>query len=153
MFYVALEISRLVIRCERDVKLFHIFAGYALILALIIDRLHHYIRELRGLRKSMEAVMKQNRALEESKSGGSDDIKAKEKEIASLNEQIKVLKSESEERLKEAKTAEANALAIKKQSEGFLVEYDRLLKDNQNLRSQLQSIDVRLSHSDSKKNT
>ena len=150
---MAFGVLRLVIRTECDVKLFHTYAGYALLLALIIDRLHHYIRELRGLRKSVEAVMKQNRALEESKSGGSNDIKARDKEIASLNEQIKVLKSESAERLKEAKTAEANALALKKQSEGFLLEYDRLLEDNQNLRSQLQSIDLRLSHSDSKKST
>lgn len=119
--------------------------GYSLLLAVIIDRLHHYIRELRALRKNMEAVTKQNRAHEEAKSGGSDEVIAKEKEIASLNEQMKLLKTESEARVKEAKAAEANALALRKQSEGFLLEYDRLLEDNQNLRDQLQSIDRRLS--------
>ncbi|ONK66678.1 uncharacterized protein A4U43_C06F10840 [Asparagus officinalis] len=100
--------------------------GYCLFLALIIDRLHHYVRELRGLRKSMEAVMKTNRALEESNNGSADDIKAKEKEIASLNEQIKVLKSESDAKLKEAIASEADASALKKRSEGFLQEYDRM---------------------------
>ncbi|XP_010926189.1 uncharacterized protein [Elaeis guineensis] len=126
--------------------------GYSLFLALIIDRLHHYIRELRGLRKSMEAVMKQNRALEETKNGGSDDLKSRDKETTDLNEQIKQLKLELDAISKEAKAAEANATALGKQSEGLLQEYDRLLEDNKNLRNQLQSIDLRLSHSDSKKN-
>ncbi|CAD5177411.1 uncharacterized protein LOC135675858 [Musa acuminata AAA Group] len=125
--------------------------GYSLFLALIIDRLHHYVRELRGLRKSMEAVLKQNRVLEEAKTGGSSEVKALDGMIASLNEQIKQLKSESEDRLQEAKAAEARAAALKKQSEDLLLEYDRLLEDNQNLRNQLNSIDNRLSFSDAKK--
>ncbi|URE10105.1 B-cell receptor-associated protein 31-like [Musa troglodytarum] len=125
--------------------------GYSLFLALIIDRLHHYVRELRGLRKSMEAVLKQNRVLEEAKTGGSTEVKALDGMIASLNEQINQLKSESEDRLQEAKAAEARAAALKKQSEDLLLEYDRLLEDNQNLRNQLNSIDNRLSFSDAKK--
>ncbi|KAJ8459784.1 hypothetical protein OPV22_032710 [Ensete ventricosum] len=111
--------------------------GYSLFLALIIDRLHHYIRELRGLRKSMEAVMKHNRVLEETKRGGSDKIKTRDSEIASLNEQIKNLKFESEERMKEARAAEANVMALRKQSDDLLIEYDRLLEDNQNINNQL----------------
>ncbi|THU49197.1 hypothetical protein C4D60_Mb06t07010 [Musa balbisiana] len=125
--------------------------GYSLFLALIIDRLHHYVRELRGLRKSMEAVLKQNRVLEEAKTGGSSEVKELDGMIAGLNEQIKQLKSESEDRLQEAKAAEARAAALKKQSEDLLLEYDRLLEDNQNLRNQLNSIDNRLSFSDAKK--
>ncbi|RWW15203.1 hypothetical protein GW17_00020970 [Ensete ventricosum] len=117
------------------------FYRYSLFLALIIDRLHHYIRELRGLRKSMEAVMKHNRVLEETKRGGSDEIKTRDSEIASLNEQIKNLKFESEERMKEARAAEANVMALRKQSDDLLIEYDRLLEDNQNIHNQLHSID------------
>lgn len=127
--------------------------GYSLFLVLIIDRLHHYIRELRSSRKTMEAAMKQNRALEEAKNGSSEDIKAKEKEVSDLTAKIKQLEKDSEERLKEAKAAEANAFALKRQSESFLLEYDRMLEENQNLRNQLQSIDLMLSHSDSKKNS
>lgn len=97
--------------------------------------------------------MKQNRVLEEAKSGGSEEVKVRDSEIISLNEQVKQLKLESETTLKEAKAAEANAVALRKQSEGFLLEYDRMLEENQNLRNQLQSIDLRSSHSDSKKNT
>ncbi|KAM0933141.1 putative B-cell receptor-associated protein [Dioscorea sansibarensis] len=127
--------------------------GYSLFLALIIDRLHHYIRELRGLRKNVEAAVKQNRALEEAKSGSSEEIKAKEQQLSELHEKVKQLELDSESRLQEAKAAEANAFALKRQSEDFLLEYDRMLEENQNLRSQLESIDRLLSHTDSKKSS
>ncbi|KAJ3694467.1 hypothetical protein LUZ60_009947 [Juncus effusus] len=125
--------------------------GYMLFLALIIDRLHHYIRELRSLRKSVDSVTKQNRALEESKNGGSEELKSHQTEIANLKSEIQKLKSQLNAKDEEVKTAEANSLALRKQSEGLLMEYDRVLEDNQNLKSQLQSIDLRLSHSDGKK--
>uniref|UniRef100_A0A5B6YP13 Endoplasmic reticulum transmembrane protein n=1 Tax=Davidia involucrata TaxID=16924 RepID=A0A5B6YP13_DAVIN len=124
--------------------------GFSLFLALMIDRLHHYIRELRIRRKSMEAVKKQNRGFEDGKAGGSEEIKALEEEMTTLQAKVKQLGSELEAKTKEANNAEANAVALKKQSEGFLLEYDRLLEDNQNLRNQLQSVDRRLLHSGSK---
>ncbi|KAG6511694.1 B-cell receptor-associated protein 31-like [Zingiber officinale] len=115
--------------------------GYSLFLALIIDRLHHYVRELRGLRKSMEAVVKQNRSLEEAKGGGFDEMKARDAEIANLNQQVKRLQLETQERTEEAKAAELKVEALKKQSEDLLIEYDRLLEDNQNLQNQIHSIE------------
>ncbi|KAF9590436.1 hypothetical protein IFM89_035271 [Coptis chinensis] len=124
--------------------------GFSLFLALMIDRLHHYIRELRMLRKNMEAVKKQNRAVED---GKSSDLKNLEEEVAGLKTKVKQLESDSQTKVKAVEAAEANALALKKQSEGFLLEYDRLLEENQNLRNQLQSIDQMLSHSDSKKSS
>jgi len=127
--------------------------GSSLFLALMMDRLHHYIRELRIRRKSMEAVKNQNRGLEDGKSGGLEEIKALEEETATLRTKLKQLESELETRTKEVNGAEANAVALRKQSEGFLLEYDRLLEENQNLRNQLQSLDRRLSLSGSKKNT
>ncbi|XP_042520921.1 B-cell receptor-associated protein 31-like [Macadamia integrifolia] len=127
--------------------------GFSLFLALMLDRLHNYIRELRLLRKDMEAVKKQNRSFEDGKNGASEEMKALENEAATLREKVKHLETECETKTKEARAGGANAMALKKQSEGFLLEYDRLLEDNQNLRNQLQSIDRRLSHSDSKKNT
>ncbi|KAL2483945.1 B-cell receptor-associated 31-like [Forsythia ovata] len=125
--------------------------GFSLFLAFMIDRLHHYIRELRIRRKSMEAVKKQNRAFEDVKTSVSKEFKALEQETTTLHERIKQLESKLEEKTKEANGAEANATALKKQSEGFLLEYDRLLEENQNLRRQLQSLDRKLSHSNSKK--
>ncbi|TXG46962.1 hypothetical protein EZV62_026256 [Acer yangbiense] len=64
--------------------------GALLFLALMIDRLHHYIRELRILRKSMEAVKKQTRSLEDGKAAGSlEEIKVLEEEVTTLLEKSK----------------------------------------------------------------
>lgn len=101
----------------------------------------------------MEAVKKQNRGFDDSKTSGSDEIKAMEVELTTLQAKLKQVESELEKRVKDVNSAEANAVALRKQSEGFLLEYDRLLEENQNLRNQLQSVDRRLSRSGSKKNS
>ncbi|KAL5730022.1 hypothetical protein ACHQM5_002900 [Ranunculus cassubicifolius] len=124
--------------------------GFTLILSLMIDRLHHYIRELRMLRKNMEAVKKQHRAAEEARNANSE-VKNMEEEITGLKAKVKNLESDCATKAKALQGAEANSLALRKQSEGFLLEYDRLLEENQNLRNQLKSIDQMLSHSVSKK--
>ncbi|OMO76842.1 B-cell receptor-associated 31-like protein [Corchorus capsularis] len=126
--------------------------GGTLFLALMIDRLHHYIRELRIRRKNMEAAKKQGRGFEDGKPNGSDGVKALEEEVASLRATLNKLESDLETKTKEMSAAEANTVALRKQSEGFLLEYDRLLEENQNLRNQLQSLDQKLSRSGSKKN-
>ncbi|CAN1341992.1 hypothetical protein LINPERPRIM_LOCUS39346 [Linum perenne] len=56
-------------------------AGGGLFLALIIDRLHHYMRELRMRRKNMEALRKQIQA------------KALEEELTMLREKLKQLET------------------------------------------------------------
>ncbi|KAL3345584.1 hypothetical protein AABB24_024512 [Solanum stoloniferum] len=125
--------------------------GFSLFLALMIDRLHHYIRELRMRRKSMEAVNKQNRGFEDGKNGASDDMNSLEEEASALRLKIKKLEATVEEKAKESSDAEANVVALKKQSEHFLRENDSLHEDNQNLRAQVQSLDQRSSNSDVKK--
>ncbi|TMW86996.1 hypothetical protein EJD97_020579 [Solanum chilense] len=125
--------------------------GFSLFLGLMIDRLHHYIRELGMRRKSMEAVNKQNRGFEDGKNGCSDDMKSLEEEAGALRLKIKKLEATVEEKAKESSDAEANVVALKKQSEHFLRENDSLHEENQNLRAQLQSLNQRLSNSDVKK--
>lgn len=120
--------------------------GAVLFLALMVDRLHHYIRELRIRRKSMEAVKKQD-----VKAANPEEIKAMEEETAKLREEVKRLESELKSKTEEVDVAEANVSALRKQSEGFLLEYGRLLEENQDLRSQLQSANGRLTRSDTKK--
>ncbi|KAK3140405.1 hypothetical protein QOZ80_5AG0400450 [Eleusine coracana subsp. coracana] len=127
--------------------------GYCLFLGLIIDRLHHYIREIRTMKKNMEAITKQSRTLEEAKHGGAEELQGYQKEIAGLKEQVEVLKRQSQAKAEELKTAEANSVALEKQSEGLLTEYDRLITENEELRKQLQSMDRHTSHSDGKKNS
>ncbi|MCD7459171.1 hypothetical protein HAX54_040240 [Datura stramonium] len=106
----------------------------------MVDRLHQYIRELSMRRKSMEAVNKQNRGFEEGKNGASDEMKSLEEEASALRLKIKKLEATLEEKVKEASDAEAHAVALKKQSEHFLLENDSLHEDNQNLRTQLRSL-------------
>lgn len=79
-------------------------------LALIIDRLHHYLRELRLQRKSIEALKAQSRGVEDGKAGGTD-FKAVLEEIALANEKVKQL--ESEDGAKGAKTNEISKLKAK----------------------------------------
>lgn len=127
--------------------------GYSLFLGLVIDRLHHYIRELRMMKKNMEAVTKQSRVLEEAKLGGAEEIQGYQKKIDSLNEEVQLLKHQSVSKAEALKTAETNTLALRKQSEGLLTEYERLISENEELRKKLQVVEHHLSNSDSKKNT
>lgn len=127
--------------------------GFLLFLSLMIDRLHHYMRELRLLRKAMEAAKKQSRSFEDGKNGGTEDLKALNMELAILRTNVNKLESECEAKEKEGKAAEANSVSLKNQSEGFRQELDRLLEENESLRNQLKSVDHSLSHSDGKKNT
>ncbi|EXB37876.1 hypothetical protein L484_011937 [Morus notabilis] len=129
-----------------------IMKDYAIIASVYKNyRLHHYIRELRILRKTMEAAKKQNRGHENGKNGNAAELKASEQDIAQLKATIKKLESECKTKTEEAEAAEGKAEALKKQSEGFLMEYDHLLAENQNLRNQLESIDQSLLASDNKK--
>jgi B-cell receptor-associated protein 31 len=117
--------------------------GFLLFLALMIDRLHHYIRELYIRRKAIETIKKQNRIFEDGKVGGIEELKALEEQRNTLRAKVKHLESQLAEKTKEATTAEAAATAFRNQSEGFLFEYDRLLEDNQILRNHLESVDKR----------
>ncbi|KAK7342093.1 hypothetical protein VNO80_25036 [Phaseolus coccineus] len=78
--------------------------GFLLFLSLMIDRLHHYIRELRSLRKTMEVIKKQSRNFEDGKNGNTEEQKALTEEIVTLKSKIKKLESECEAKGKEAKT-------------------------------------------------
>ncbi|CAK8535502.1 unnamed protein product [Lathyrus sativus] len=68
--------------------------GFVLFLSLVIDRLHHYIREIRVLRKSMESIKNQNRSFESSKSVGALENKALKEEIGALKDKIEKLESD-----------------------------------------------------------
>lgn len=108
--------------------------GFALFLSLMIDRLHHYIRELRVLRKVMEAAKKQDQSFDTGKGG--DKVSSLKEEISSLKYKIRVLESECED----ARAHKANSESLKQQYEKILNEYGELLENNEHLRSQLRAI-------------
>ncbi|CAN6321955.1 unnamed protein product [Urochloa humidicola] len=120
--------------------------GYTLFLAFVIDRLHHYLRKLLTLRKTsstsreeVEKLQMENRSLREKEEKSSGEMKKLQREIAKLKEGMKKLKTETEEHEQKASAAEAHVNALQKQSEELLLEYDRLLEDNQILQTQLLS--------------
>ncbi|VFQ93786.1 unnamed protein product [Cuscuta campestris] len=108
--------------------------GFALFLSLMIDRLHHYIRELRVLRKVMEAAKKQDQSFDNGKSG--DKVSSLKEEISSLKSKIRVLESER----KDVRANRANSESLKQQYEKIVDEYGELLEKNKHLRSQLRAI-------------
>uniref|UniRef100_A0A7N0ZZX7 Endoplasmic reticulum transmembrane protein n=1 Tax=Kalanchoe fedtschenkoi TaxID=63787 RepID=A0A7N0ZZX7_KALFE len=122
--------------------------GAILSLGLMIDRLHHYIRELRFRRRGMEDITKQNRALQDEKE---KVIRGMEEEVSELRTKLKYLQSDLSTKTEKASVAEASVVALRKQSEGLLLEYDRLLEENQKFQKQVRVLDQRLSRSGSKK--
>ncbi|PPS00989.1 hypothetical protein GOBAR_AA19667 [Gossypium barbadense] len=117
--------------------------GFTLFLGFIIDRMHHYIKKLIGLRSRVgsskeeaERIEKERIQLKEKDDKASKEIKLLKEEISTLSENLKKLKSESEEKDKKIETAEAHVASLQKQSADLLLEYDRLLEDNQNLQNQ-----------------
>lgn len=141
--------------------------GFSLFLAMVTSQLHSQLCEIGSLRSKVETLKKQAADAEEEylhlkceqiyplgkekESAYHEEINSLKTTVLNLNKKIEDLQMESQQKDEEVRAAEANAKALQKQSEGFLLEYDRLLEDNQNLHSQLASIDRRLSHSDSTK--
>ena len=119
------------------------FVGFCLFLGFLIDRMHHYLRKLIGLRSTAGALRKENERLEKDKlqlkekaKKADEERKVMKKEISSLTENLNKLKMESAEKDKKVETAEAHVAALQKQAADLLLEYDRLLEDNQNLQNQ-----------------
>ncbi|PHT43712.1 hypothetical protein CQW23_17737 [Capsicum baccatum] len=117
--------------------------GFSLFLGFLIDRMHHYLRKLIVLRssagcskKEFERLEKEKLQLNEKADKAAEEVKSSQKEIASLTEALKKVKLESDEKDKRVETAEAHVAALQKQAADLLLEYDRLLEDNQNLQNQ-----------------
>ena len=84
---------------------------------------------------------------------GPEEIKAREQQVETFKEMIRQLEAELEGKTKEAHSSEATVQALRKQTEGLLIEYDRLVAENQSLRSQVQSADHGYSNSAGKKDS
>ncbi|CAM8891040.1 unnamed protein product [Rhodiola kirilowii] len=105
--------------------------GFLLFLALMLDRLHHYIRELRLLRKTIENGKRQNYVFENTRNMNSNETNVKTGEVSALKIKIK---------------HQANAETLKAQSEEFLDGYMDMKASNQNLGDRLHHSDQGLLH-------
>ncbi|XP_073142481.1 uncharacterized protein [Henckelia pumila] len=117
--------------------------GFSLFLGFLIDRMHHYMRKLIKLRgttgvskQEAERLEKEKLQLKEKEEKAAGEVKRLQKEVSSLTENLKKLKLESTEKDKKVETAESHVTALQKQAADLLLEYDRLLEDNQNLQNQ-----------------
>ncbi|KAF6166360.1 hypothetical protein GIB67_034911 [Kingdonia uniflora] len=115
--------------------------GFSLFLGLVIDRLHHYLQKLIGLRtkvgSSKQEVEKLEKILKEKEEITSKDIGLLKEQILNLTEDLKKLKLESEGKEKQLLSSVGHVTSLQKQNEDLLLEYDRLLEDNQNLQTQI----------------
>lgn len=130
--------------------------GYALFLGLVIHRLHHFLRKIRGLRATVDTLKMQAGGAqvspkEEKEQNDSKTREVLKGEITGLRQKLQKLTLDCEMMENETKSAEADAKSLQKQAEEFLMEYDRLLEDNQNLQSQLSALDKTSSKLDNKK--
>ncbi|KAL9431326.1 hypothetical protein AB3S75_026497 [Citrus x aurantiifolia] len=119
--------------------------GFTLFLGFIIDRMHHYLTKLIRLRSNagsskeeVEQLQKEKMQLQDKEEKASKELKRLQEEISTLSVNLKKLKSECEQKDKQIETADAHVIALQKQSADLLLEYDRLLEDNQNLQKQAQ---------------
>ncbi|KAJ6815538.1 B-cell receptor-associated protein 31-like [Iris pallida] len=121
--------------------------GFTLFLAFVIDRLHHYLTKLITLRKTIstsrdevERLKKDHLHTQDKEEKHSKEVKNLQDEVSTLNERLQKLTSELKKQEKRAVDAEAHVASLQNQSEELLLEYDRLLEDNQILQSQAMAL-------------
>ncbi|KAL8088066.1 hypothetical protein AgCh_037999 [Apium graveolens] len=112
--------------------------GILLFHSMLIYKFHHLMRARTSLNKISKVEEKQ---LEDWKHIIAVQARELESEIGKLRAGLEKLESEYLRKSSEAEAREAVVSDLKKQSEGFNLEYDRALEYNQTLRNQLQSID------------
>ncbi|XP_010685051.2 uncharacterized protein LOC104899539 [Beta vulgaris subsp. vulgaris] len=117
--------------------------GFTLFLGFLIDRMHHYLRKLINIRskvgsskEEVEKLEKEKQQLKDKEEKASKEITALQDELSKVSNEVKKLKIESLEKDKTIETADAHVVALQKQAADLLLEYDRLLEDNQNLQTQ-----------------
>lgn len=87
-------------------------------------------------KEEVDRLQKETMQLKEKEDKSSQEIKQLQEKISTLSENLKKLKLECKEKDKNIETAEAHVAALQKQAADLLLEYDRLLEDNQNLQTQ-----------------
>ncbi|XP_019459290.1 PREDICTED: uncharacterized protein LOC109359177 [Lupinus angustifolius] len=110
--------------------------GFTLFLGFLIDRVHHYLQKLINLRSNAGASKEELENLKKETVNLKEKEEKSSKEIKQLSESLKKARLESKEKDKRIETAEVHVASLQKQAADLLLEYDRLLEDNQNLQAQ-----------------
>ncbi|KAL7116198.1 hypothetical protein ACP275_04G228200 [Erythranthe tilingii] len=112
---------------------------FSLFLGFILDRMHHYMQnliEIRGKtgtsKLEIEKLEKEKQQLKETEEKAAAEVKRLQKEIS---ENLNKHKLELTEKSKLVETAETHVASLQRQTADLLLEYDRLLEDNQNLQN------------------
>ncbi|GAB2229546.1 hypothetical protein Droror1_Dr00013792 [Drosera rotundifolia] len=86
-------------------------------------------------KREIDRLQKEKQQLKEKDEKASKQHKLLQEEVLKLTENTKKLSLELKHKVKTVETTEAHVAAPQKQAEYLLLEYDRLLEDNQNLRN------------------
>ncbi|KAF5787279.1 putative B-cell receptor-associated protein 29/31 [Helianthus annuus] len=131
---------------------YHMFVaylmGFSLFLLVTVNSLHRYIKEVVMVTEIIRATKKQNRAYENCMKKRAEEAETIRKDISRLKTDIINLESECSMKEQAVQLLRAESSTLKDRLEGCLVEYDRLLTYNKDLREQLQGVNGRSSHSD-----
>ncbi|CAL0328204.1 unnamed protein product [Lupinus luteus] len=110
--------------------------GFTLFLGFLIDRVHHFLQKLTNFRSNAGSSKEESANLKKEIVSLKEKEEKSSKEIKQLSESLEKMKLESEEKDKTIEIAEAHVASLQKQAADLLLEYDRLLEDNQNLQAQ-----------------
>lgn len=117
-------------------------AGFVLFLGFLIERMHYHLRKFIDLRttvqdsrQNVEKLEKEQLQLEENEQKAKEATKLMQKEVSEAMRKLDKVKLESKEKDTRVETAEGHVAALQKQMADLLLEYDRLLEDNQNLQA------------------
>ncbi|CAH8343610.1 unnamed protein product [Eruca vesicaria subsp. sativa] len=118
--------------------------GVVLFLGFVIDRTHHYLQKLITLRSNagsskgeLEQLRKERTELKEKEEKTAKEIKQLKEKLSCVAENLKKVEKEAKEKEMKLETVEGRVSSLQMQSSELLLEYDRLLEDNQTLQNHM----------------
>jgi B-cell receptor-associated protein 31 len=144
--------------------------GYCLLLGLMMTSLDSFLKQVDALTRNINVLKKQAKGAQEEylrlQSEQQNSKKSKDEELAAameikslkdvvsdLRNKLERLQLDANSKEKEVKVLKVSMRALEKQTEGFRLEYIRLMDDNESLRNQLTVFDRKHSTLESKKNS
>ncbi|CAH8343653.1 unnamed protein product [Eruca vesicaria subsp. sativa] len=132
------------IRFSRLTKPLASLIGVVLFLGFVIDRTHHYLQKLITLRSNagsskgeLEQLRKERTELKEKEEKTAKEIKQLKEKLSCVAENLKKVEKEAKEKEMKLETVEGRVSSLQMQSSELLLEYDRLLEDNQTLQNHM----------------